>query len=474
MQPLFPPDLINALPRSFYVTTTDIFDDSKWSEVIYIDQPGIDPDLFWDDDGKVYATVSHSSTVWTGEIDIRNGNSLSLWEQTLNSSAPCPLPQVAEGPHIYKINGSYYLIAAEVGTDVNHQTRIYRSQNVRGPWEASPTNPLLFNGVYPSQNLLATGHADIVEGLDGKWWAVFLATRSYNPRNTTGYRQLGRETYLTPVEWREDGWPTFNQGKLITENMEGYLYDLPRPKIWRDDFDCDQLAKTYHRIRTPLKETIDLKSRPGFARIHANAYGLSSRASPSALLHKQQDINVTFSTELSSFDPSVPLLQEAGASIYLSQYYHCDIGVTISNITNQRAIVLRISTGAVQINLSGIVDLVPTTGKCTSTSNNTSSAAPATAPASVYSQNVTLIEDEAVARGDPVRLVIEGKENGYRLGYVVKHDMEPTWVGKVSNRWLDAAPFTNFAGSQFAIYNTGGGVDSLVYADFDYVQTELN
>jgi beta-xylosidase len=471
VMPLLPPDAINSTPRSFFVTTTDIFDENKWSEATYIDQPGIDPDLFFDDDGRIYATVAFNSSIYIGEVDIKTGNSLSSWEQTLTSTAPCPLAQLAEGPHIYTINGTYYLLTAEVGTEALHQSRIYRSQNVRGPWEASPTNPLLFNGADLSRGLLSTGHADMVEGTDGKWWAVFLAARFYNPRNYTGYRQLGRETFLTPVEWREDGWPTFNKGQPITENMEGYLYDLPRPRIWRDDFNNGTLAdKNYYRIRTPFKDTVDLQSRPGFARLHGSPYTISNRASPSALLRKQQDINVTFSTELNDFNPSTPLLQEAGASIFLNDYFHNDIGVTISNITNSKAIVVRISTGVVPVDLSALAGLVSTSGKC----NTTVSSTP-TSTTMAYSQNVTLIEDPAVASGAPVRFVIEAKENGYRLGYTTtQHDVAPIWVGEVSNQWLDASPLTNFEGSNFALYNSGGGESSSAVADFGFLQTEVN
>lgn len=469
--PLLPPDSLDSTPRSFYVTTTDIFDESQWSEPTFIDQPGIDPDLFFDDNGKVYATLSVDSTIWSAEIDITTGDSLSSWQQVQSTTVPCPLPQLAEGPHIYKINGTYYLLTAEVGTEAQHQSRIYRSQNVRGPWEDSPTNPLLFNGANLSQGLLSTGHADMVQAPDGNWWAVFLAARFYNPRNASGYRQLGRETYLTPVEWHDDGWPTFNQGKPITENMPGYLYDLPRPQIWRDDFDTKLADKNYYRIRTPLKETVDLTSKPGLARLHANPYTISNRASPSALLRKQQDVNVTFSTELTSFDlDGKPLLQEAGASVFLNDYFHHDIGVIKSNITNQKAIIVRISTGVVAVDLSALAGLVDSSGKCNTTETTTAT----TAAAMPYNQNVTIIEDEAVAAGSPVRFVIEGKEDGYRLGYAVKNAVEPIWVGEVSNRWLDASPLTNFEGSHFGIYNSGGGSASLAVADFEYVQTELN
>ncbi len=43
---------------NFFVWTDDIR--GEWSEPVYIDQGGIDPSLFWDDDGTVYYTGTHS------------------------------------------------------------------------------------------------------------------------------------------------------------------------------------------------------------------------------------------------------------------------------------------------------------------------------------------------------------------------------------------------------------------------------
>lgn len=287
---------------------------------------------------------------------------------------------------------------------------------------------------------------------------------------------MGRETFLAPVEWREDGWPTINNGNLITENMTGLLYDLPRPQIWRDDFNSDLPSdKNYYNKRKPYKNPLDLTSRPGFARIRGNPYTLNSRASPGAIMRKQTDVNVTFSTELTTFKPEskVPFRQEAGASIHLNDFFHNDIGITISNVTNSKAIILRISEGPVPLTFSPIALQTIATLSATTCSNVTSIPEGTSPGPEVYTQNVTLIEDPAVAAGMPVTFYIEGKELGYRLGYTV-NGSEPKYVGQVSNRWLDIGTLANFAGSHFAIYNSGGGHASLAIADFDYMQTKLN
>jgi beta-xylosidase len=51
-----------------------------------------------------------------------------------------------------------------------------------------------------------------------------------------GKSQLGRETYLSPMEWK-DGWPFVNGGKKITLEVEAEgLPEKTTPKEWRDDF----------------------------------------------------------------------------------------------------------------------------------------------------------------------------------------------------------------------------------------------
>ncbi|WP_458788452.1 family 43 glycosylhydrolase, partial [Vallitalea sediminicola] len=48
-----------------------------------------------------------------------------------------------EGPHIYKIEGQYYVSAAGGGTGLNHQQLIFRSQNILGPYLSYENNPIL-------------------------------------------------------------------------------------------------------------------------------------------------------------------------------------------------------------------------------------------------------------------------------------------------------------------------------------------
>lgn len=423
-----PPDHVERLPRSFYVKTTNIWDEDSWSEPVYFDQWGIDPDIFFDDDGRVYLTSTSAEFVdegtfanWITEIDMETGNSLSdtrlLHTSTVSPDIADPL---TEASHLYKINGTYYMITADSGTAELHSTNNYRSQSLDGPWEHNPHNPLLFNGADMANAVLATGHADMVEAADGSWWAVFLATRPQNPTNSLGRPQLGRETFLCPVHW-DDGWPIFNHGKPVVEHEPDLLYDLERPRVWRDDFDGMLADKNYYFLRAPYKEFMDWESAPGKLRMRGNPYTLAHRDTPAALLRKQDGINQTFSTELSAFEPTSPR-QEAGAAVYLSLHFHNEIAVTLDGETGDRTVVVRTRTG----------------------------------PEATL--NETYIPDEAVAAGQPVRFFIEARDVGYRLGYAAGNDTcSPKWVASVENHNLQAfiEGWQNFVGTHFAIYTTG-------------------
>lgn len=167
-------------------------------------------------------------TTYGAEIDIKTGRNLTRPIMLRDSSV---VNRIAEGPHMYKRNGWYYLMVAEGGTEEMHQEWIFRSKSPLGPYELPPEgiNPLVFNG--PDPKVQCTGHADMFEAPDGKWWVVMLAVRP----QSNGTAQLGRETFLAPVEWTEDGWPVFNGREKISFEVKG-IETGPRLEEWSDAF----------------------------------------------------------------------------------------------------------------------------------------------------------------------------------------------------------------------------------------------
>ncbi|KAI0201900.1 glycosyl hydrolase [Astrocystis sublimbata] len=146
------------------------FDEATWSDPVTFETNLIDPDLFWDDDGKSYVATQ---SVVLQEIDLDTGvlsqPPISLWNGT---GGVWP-----EGPHPYKKDGYYYLMIAEGGTATDPSITIARSRNLKGPYEAHKNNPVLTNRD-TDQFFQTVGHGDLFQDLEGNWWGMCLATRS--------------------------------------------------------------------------------------------------------------------------------------------------------------------------------------------------------------------------------------------------------------------------------------------------------
>jgi alpha-N-arabinofuranosidase len=154
----------------FYVHTRDPA--GEWSEPVPVKQKewSMDPSLFFDDDGKVYYTRhggGRDGGVYQAEIDIATGKLAEepklVWKGT---GGIWP-----EGPHLYKVNSTYYLLISEGGTSYNHSLTVARSKSPWGPFEANPDNPILTHRKVPDHPLQALGHADLVQTEAGAWWA---------------------------------------------------------------------------------------------------------------------------------------------------------------------------------------------------------------------------------------------------------------------------------------------------------------
>lgn len=177
---------------------------------------GIDPSLFFDEDGTVYLLNNDEPpgpqryeghrAIWMQQIDLATFQPVGPRKVLIDGGVePAKNPIWIEGPHLYKRDGWYYLSDAEGGTGPQHSQVVLRSRDVWGPYVPYADNPILTQRDLPDDRPLPitnAGHADLVEGPDGSWWAVFLASRNYDTR----HYNTGRETYLLPVEWR-NGWP---------------------------------------------------------------------------------------------------------------------------------------------------------------------------------------------------------------------------------------------------------------------------
>ncbi|MFY1674555.1 glycoside hydrolase family 43 protein [Plantactinospora sp. WMMB334] len=216
---------------NFVVTATDPA--GPWSDPVWLDEDGIDPSIFFDDDGRVWLhgtrparepTWPGQTEVWVRELDPVSrkltGTEHVIWHGAVLGAV------WAEGPHLYKVDGAYYLLAAEGGTEFHHATSVARAESVTGPYVGNRSNPVLTHRhLGRGMEIVGVGHADLVQAVDGSWWAVLLGMRPYG-----GYHyNLGRETFLVPVVW-EDGWPVFAPGVgRIPDEVEVPFAGEPRP-----------------------------------------------------------------------------------------------------------------------------------------------------------------------------------------------------------------------------------------------------
>lgn len=272
-----------------------------WSDPVFLPPvDGIDPDLFFDDDGKVWITNNGAPV---GEP--RYPGHRALWLQQYDPVAhqmvgprrvivdagvhPEQKPVWTEGPHIYKVGGYYYLMAAEGGTAGDHSETIYRASAVTGPYLPGPVNPILTQrDLDPARPdpVYATGHADLVQTARGDWWAVFLGTRPYRDN----LANLGRETFLLPVTWR-DGWPQILPARTPVPQA------LPAPKIDAAPGQQRRAVPDWIMLRTP-KAAWHRLAADGTVTIDARAQSLSGKGNPSFLAKRQAGREQTVTTEI--------------------------------------------------------------------------------------------------------------------------------------------------------------------------------
>lgn len=308
-----------------------------WSDPVWLDADGIDPSLFVDDDGRVWVHGTrlarepewHDQTeVWLRELDPATkelvGPEHVLWKGALLGAV------WAEAPHLYKVDGTYYLVAAEGGTEIHHAVSVARSGSVTGPYEGSRANPhLTHRHLGRTADVVGVGHADLVQHVDGSWWAVLLGMRPYG-----GYHyNLGRETFLVPVVW-EDGWPLFAPGlgrvpdvvevpdvgadSAVAGDAVGRAVDPARAGVvLPDDPRWTTLRAPWDHVATPHGEGWRLRPQP---------VTLAEPGTPSFLGVRQQhrDVDASATFRLGALAEG----EEAGVVVRQSERDHATLTVS--------------------------------------------------------------------------------------------------------------------------------------------------
>ena len=318
-----------------------------WSDPVWLGFSGIDPSLFFDDDGRAWMLNNDipdgklryegHRAIWLQQYDVASRKMIGPRTVLVDGGAdPASKPEYVEGPHLFKREGWYYLTAAEGGTGDMHAEMVWRSKAVGGPYAPFPGNPSLTQrDLDPNRPdpVTSTGHAQYIRLKDGTWWAVFLATRPY--RGDQYKYNLGRETFLLPVTWNDGsagraaatrtgadaGRPTRPAARRTADRHQ-------RPDAMEGDFRRRDPAdavddKSSTEGRMVQDECAATQVTPSSSPL--GTQGIGGSRQPSYIAHRLQHHDATMAVTPGSFDPTPGEL--AGLALIQNENYHYIVGV---------------------------------------------------------------------------------------------------------------------------------------------------
>ena len=427
---------------NFIVTATD--PRGPWSAPHVLDgAPGIDPSLFFDDDGRAWYVGNRippdpefpgQAEIWLQEVDI---DAMSLVGERHYLWRGCCGGVWAEGPHIYKKDGYYYLMISEGGTAYEHALAVAISKEITGPYQNNPRNPVLSHRQlsydYP---ITGVGHADLVELEDGRWYAVALGWRLVDGIHGV----LGRETFLLPVTWETEPY-AWKQDKLTfpvfspsTGKVELH-YPLPFGGAagqsrggFSDDFDAKQLDLQWNFRRAPERQFHDLEKSPGSLRIDLQAGAIGEREQYSFVGIRQRHFQFEAVTRI-AFAPAAH--EEAG----------------LVAIQNDRSAILMTMSAGQDGNMLQLVQ-------------------------SLHGESKQL----AIAPydNDSVFLKVNGNYLSYRFQYSADGKTWTTLGADIDGTSLSPAEIDgyNYTGVYLGLYASSNGMASGNHADFEFFNYE--
>lgn len=241
-----------------------------WSEPIKLNGVGFDASLFHDEDGRKYLVQQtwdfreyhHPfNGITLTEIDTVN---MKLMPQTARTIWDGTEAKIVEGPHIYRLNGFYYLFCAEGGTQFEHQEVVARSTSLDDhSFVDMPNNPFISNFDTPTTYLQKQGHGALVDTPSGEWYYASLCARPWRhetepAHGVRGWSTLGRETSIQKVEWDDDLWPYVvggHGGTRFVEAPKDAIYtEAPENNSQHDDFLANTLNLNWNTLRVPFTE----------------------------------------------------------------------------------------------------------------------------------------------------------------------------------------------------------------------------
>ncbi len=426
-----------ATATNFIITSSK--PEGPWSNPIIIKgAPGIDPDIFFDDDGRVWYTGNHQpldptfngeTEIWMQELDPNSfqliGQRFFVWRGACGGVW-------AEGPHIYKKDGNYYLLIAEGGTSFNHSIMVAVSDTISGPYVSNERNPIFSSRHLSYDNWVhSTGHGDLVELEDGRWYVMMLGVRGDVKRKSN----MGRETFIAPVSWeiepydwkeRKIVWPVIapQTGKILKNNPMIFSETTPNKETYFvDNFNDTNLGLAWNRRRAPMQKMIDLASNPGSLRLYTNHNKLQERKRANFTGIKQTESDFSFETKM-TFSPTSDS-DEAGIAI-------------VQKDNNFLSLTLKQSSDDIALELK-LMNEIQT---------------------SIASKKIDYNSKQ------PIQLKVESFNNKYHFYYALENQKFQLLAEAAANHLLSHG----YTGAHIGLYATSNGQMSTGYVDFDRVE----
>ncbi len=398
----------NVNKGNMILTTDDPH--NGWSDPIWVEGwPGIDPSLFFDDDGSVYICGNEGGEpdesgereapgIYLSRIDVSTGTVLTKRQRIcggITGSNP-------EGPHMYKRDGMYYLMWAEGGTESGHMENIARSANATGPYEMYPGNPLITNRS-THLTLQAIGHCDCAHFEADRTLMVFHGTRNNDEYPAQGW--LGREPYAVWFTWK-DGWP----------ELADQSYDCPLNGC--GDALEDEIAWITPAIDEAHRFAVD--DDGSHIRVEAAVQDFDLTSGAPLIGTRQTNFRCTFTATIS--DPTQLISGTAGIVIY-------------ANAKHYMAVAMHAAEDGM-----------------------------AMVEASVHNAGlVSTVGSVQVSADKPVTLSVQGDDYGY--SFAVSSSAEEIQLGAASGKVLSFTNAGGFTGILLGVYAHGSGM-----VDFNQVR----
>lgn len=307
-------------------------------------------------------------------------------------------------------------MAAEGGTEYGHMITYARSDSPWGPFVNYQNNPVLTNRNKAPYIIQGIGHGDLIQYTNGDWFILSLGFRQIHIWQP--YHHLGREVFLTPVQFGEDGWFTAGTNG-VTEWEYEIKGDFEQIEKKNYTFENTKWNLDWVYLRHPVFKNYELSE--GKAVLHGTDITLDMVDTPTFLGIRQRDFNMDFVVDI------IADKGEAGVTMYMCENEHYDIAIRENG--NGFEAVLKLNIGDIK---------------------HVQSTFP-------------LSENKA-------RLIVRADNHGYK--FFVSENGKETGLGYGSTKYLSSEVSGGFTGVVMGLYAVGNNTAEFTKLNIEYFENK--